>query len=376
MQAYRKQLSAAKLKLNLTPERITVIIPCYRHAGIVDRCLRSFANQELAEYIDITLVNDCSPYTDNDYVSVTTKYADKLSVQCLRTSTNVGPGDARQYGLDHTAFNNNYILFIDDDEEIISQNGLTPLFNEITNNKFIVLKTGYVDCYTDSEGNLFKNNVSCYDNDKISGFCVKRSLLDKYSLRFPHDLSYFNSEELFLLETQFCSLELCDSLIRFINSPSFNVFSSFDTDEADIAIRYDWKTSNYIAQYIILLAHKILLGRQYGSTFVATKEFNLSLKVLRYYISTYTIDYENRDLTVKQLKSLRDLCNDLLSYFKTFTVKKLINTVNEVDVEDLRETIIKSKLPFFSCIAKENVKFSTKEYCELLLETINKELGY
>lgn len=91
--------------------RIDVVIPYYNARETLGATLASIAMQTVRHEIDVTVVDDCAPQGCDD---VAARFAPFLSVRVLRTPQNGGPGNARQYGQDHTR--NPYLIFIDDDD--------------------------------------------------------------------------------------------------------------------------------------------------------------------------------------------------------------------------------------------------------------------
>lgn len=95
---------------------IDFIIPCYGKPEVIERGLMSLATQWHREFIHVTLVNDCSPNTKDDYKGLVDKYGPYLDIRCIRTPKNGGQGLARQYGIDHTS--REYFMMMDEDDQI------------------------------------------------------------------------------------------------------------------------------------------------------------------------------------------------------------------------------------------------------------------
>lgn len=93
---------------------IDYIIPCYGNSEIIRPGLRVLANQWHSEFLHVILVNDCSPNTDCDYQDLIEEFQPYLDIQCIRTPENVGQGQARQWGIDHSG--HDYFMLQDEDD--------------------------------------------------------------------------------------------------------------------------------------------------------------------------------------------------------------------------------------------------------------------
>jgi glycosyltransferase involved in cell wall biosynthesis len=94
-----------------SPPAVSVIVPIYNKAHFLAECLDSIRQQTLAE-IEILCVDDCS--TDaSPHVLAEHARADERIVT-LRTPRNLGPGGARNLGLEHAR--GDYVQFTDADD--------------------------------------------------------------------------------------------------------------------------------------------------------------------------------------------------------------------------------------------------------------------
>lgn len=95
---------------------VDLIIPCYGKAEIIEKGIASLAIQWKKEFLHVTLVNDCSPNTNDNYQYLVDKYSNFLDIRCIKTPENAGQGLARQYGIDHTK--HDYFMFMDEDDQL------------------------------------------------------------------------------------------------------------------------------------------------------------------------------------------------------------------------------------------------------------------
>lgn len=73
------------------------------------------------------MVNDCSPYTNCEYQDLIEEFKNQINIRYFKTTINSGPGIARQLGLDNATAD--WIMFIDDDDELYNNTSLERLLN-------------------------------------------------------------------------------------------------------------------------------------------------------------------------------------------------------------------------------------------------------
>jgi len=100
---------------NISPI-FTVIIPYYqRESGILNRALKSIANQDCKLPTHVIVVNDSSPIPpDGEFESI--HWQDHFSFQVIDRA-NGGPAAARNLGLNNVPSSCRYIAFLDSDDE-------------------------------------------------------------------------------------------------------------------------------------------------------------------------------------------------------------------------------------------------------------------
>lgn len=99
--------------------KVTVIVPVYRVASYIGRCMDSLRGQTLAE-VEVLLVDDCSP---DESVALVNDYIVRNHLETdwhiLHTPYNSGPGVARNIGI--AAAGGEYIAYVDGDDWIEPQ---------------------------------------------------------------------------------------------------------------------------------------------------------------------------------------------------------------------------------------------------------------
>ena len=89
---------------------IDIIIPAYNAHDTIYKALMSISLQVIKDKLKVYIIDDCS---DKPYDYLKEDFND-LDITIKRLDKNVGPGKARQYGIDHS--NNPYIMFCDSDD--------------------------------------------------------------------------------------------------------------------------------------------------------------------------------------------------------------------------------------------------------------------
>ena len=153
---------------------IDIIIPAYNAHKTIRRTLNSISNQTIVDLIKVYIIND---FSKKDYSAEISTFEKHIKIQELKLSKNLGPGSARQYGIDNS--NSKYIVFIDADDIFAKQNSLEVLLKSIEeNNADVVISNFYEE---DEKGDYIEHN-----NDKIwlHGKIYKRSFLKKHNIKF------------------------------------------------------------------------------------------------------------------------------------------------------------------------------------------------
>lgn len=117
---------------------IDIIIPVYNSRKTLPYTLMSISRQTIREKLRILLVDDNS--TEN-YDDIINKFSSELKIRIVHLDKNVGPGLARQYGIEHSK--SKYICFIDSDDLLNTVESLESLYNEIEKGYDLVISSVY-----------------------------------------------------------------------------------------------------------------------------------------------------------------------------------------------------------------------------------------
>ena len=173
---------------------IDLIIPHYNNRKGLARTLDSI-NYHIFK---VTVVDDCS--TCGSFVS------DK-KFNWLSALVNVGPGMARQHGLDCTS--RDWVMFIDAGDiftSVEAQEGIAACIAANPQLNFI------------SFPYFYNGKITTETDNRMHGKVYKREFLDDYKITFSRDASYLNEDVGFNRTCRLCA-EASGEPMKFINLP-------------------------------------------------------------------------------------------------------------------------------------------------------------
>lgn len=167
-------------------KKLDIIIPAYKARETLMRTLSSIAMQTIASDIKVTIINDGDPL--GSYKEIYDRFSGYLDIEEIILDTNVGPGAAKQHGLDCT--NADYIMFLDADDTLVNAFVLQHMLHGIVTNKACEI---YGDWYVEYENGELETTTS--KGMAINGGIYSRSFLNKYNIHFNnarlHEDSFF-----------------------------------------------------------------------------------------------------------------------------------------------------------------------------------------
>ena len=195
-------------ELNRINGKMDIIIPCFKTTP--EQLLRlkaTLLSQTIIKDCHIYLVSDNSPQEEMLF-----DIFDDIELNCtfLKTKENIGPGGAKQLGINNSF--NKYIFFIDCDDLLFSKNSLEILYNKFNSNPELDLicgKTFSVDILRE-EINIYDENWNEKYPKNMHGYCFKREFLDKKKIKFEN---YYLSEDADL----YYQIVASEGLIAFID---------------------------------------------------------------------------------------------------------------------------------------------------------------
>lgn len=184
--------------------KFSIIIPMYKVANYVARCIESLQNQDIdkSEY-EIICINDGSPDNCQEIIE---GFQKKYSNIVLINQENQGVSMARNNGI--AIARGNYILPIDPDDYVIPNTFKRILditekyeydvlylgFEFFDKNQVSIWKTDYSQkenkSYLGTEGYFEARGFHVKDPDRSWAILYKKQLLDEYRIIYPKDVPY------------------------------------------------------------------------------------------------------------------------------------------------------------------------------------------
>ena len=121
---------------------ISIIIPVYKVAAYIERCIKSVTTQEgigSVYNLECILIDDCTPDNSMEIAKEAIKPYENIHFICLRHEVNKGCSIARNTGIECAT--GEYLMFIDSDDYILP-NCIKTLTNEIIKNPAIDMVIG------------------------------------------------------------------------------------------------------------------------------------------------------------------------------------------------------------------------------------------
>lgn len=157
---------------------LDIIIPTYKNKKGLARTLHSI-NTSLLDSITVTVIDD---FSEMEYEDIIKEFP---FISIYYNKENVGPGLARQHGMEIT--HEPYITFIDTDDYFISNEALEIMLNTIKENPDIVSFMWQYQ-YENSDK---KSDIS---SNRMHGRVYKRSFLQEYNISFCPESSRINED--------------------------------------------------------------------------------------------------------------------------------------------------------------------------------------
>lgn len=152
---------------------IDIIIPAYNSKDTIKIALDSIASQTIVKQIKVYLVNDCSDY---DYKDIVLLYKSLLYITEIDLDINMGPGHARQVGID--ASSSDFIMFLDSDDMFFDLNAVEKAYNFIRNSDYDLVSTKF---YEETDECL---NPKINDYVWMHGKIYRRKFLEDNNIKF------------------------------------------------------------------------------------------------------------------------------------------------------------------------------------------------
>lgn len=257
--------------------KIDVIIPAYKAQNTIVRTLSSIACQSIVEDLDVTIVNDADGEGYKKFIDMFSPY---MRIKEIVMPKNGGPGDARQFGIEHTK--NPLLTFIDADDTFAGSFALRTLRDAL-------LKEPINACCFST---FYEENNPAFvphQNDSVwmFGKIYKRDFINKYKIKFKEG-SRANEDAGFNMLCKLCSTP--QEQIKYI--PDATYFWHFKKDSItrinDGQYSYDQCFVGYVDNmiYSFKYAEKI---NPFNSNILLMKVFTMCY-LYEYFIETVARD--------------------------------------------------------------------------------------
>jgi len=183
---------------------VDLIIPCYGRIEIIEKGIASLAIQWKKEFLHVTLVNDCSPNTDDDYKYLVEKYSNFLDIRCIRTPQNYGQGLARQYGIDNTY--HDYFMFMDEDDQLGNGVAFSVFVGAVESQDKESVPVAVVSAPLFAFDNNFSNIINNDNRVWVNSKLYNREFVEKHNIRFNEAQSR-HAEDYFWMSCFFYALD-------------------------------------------------------------------------------------------------------------------------------------------------------------------------
>jgi len=147
-------------------------MPIHNGSAYLDKALGSIALQSLPrEEFNVTLINDAG---DETYEEYTTRWSKFIDIEEIYLRSNVGPGIARQIGLENTE--GEYVVFMDSDDMFMHPDALKIMLTTMETKEadMVITNVWCEETYSSLGENLIW----------LHGKCYRRKFLDEHHVKF------------------------------------------------------------------------------------------------------------------------------------------------------------------------------------------------
>lgn len=143
---------------------ISIIVPVYNVEKYLKCCLDSLINQKFEGQYEIICVNDGS--TDNS-LEILKEYKRNNPKITVINQENRGLGGARNTGIKNAK--GKYIIFVDSDDYLKNNNGLTLMYNEAEKENLDIIVADFEYDFEDKNKNYRKRRNECIKSKVMTG---------------------------------------------------------------------------------------------------------------------------------------------------------------------------------------------------------------
>lgn len=303
---------------------LDIIIPSYNSKETLKRLLYSIAIQRDFTSFKVYIVNDSSNYK---YTNIINFFKNFFDITELYLKKNMGPGFARQYGIDHST--SKYITFIDADDYLFSPHSLYNLSYKFCKNYDLIITSFLLE--TPDQNIIIKNDYTW-----LHGKAFKREFLYNNSIRFNNTRA--NEDNGFNYLVKFHKPEtFITDITTYVYSYNPNSITRKDN------CIYEFYNLEYFA-YNIQWAINCALNKKIQSYDIILVSLKSLITMYFFYLEFYN-KYDVKKICIwsKELKKIFD--NFYKKYISNLMIDKEINLKNDEYAQ--RNININFKVTFF-----------------------------
>lgn len=317
---YYKNLPIDKIERNKPDKKITldIIIPTYNNKKELIRTLNSIPSHS---DINVIVVDDGS---NLDYTDILKQYPSLIFYQLNK---NVGPGMARQYGMEHSS--GTYIMFLDAGDYFYDK-GLEEIMRQINENTYIKM---YSWSYVQDKDNHLMDKL----DDKTIGKVYKRSFIEMYGICFSEEGSYADEDFGFIHACKIILKIMRDykfaSMIKHIKIPI--LYEHYDKNSITKANNEEFFYTKLIKGIAINSLHALNVVKKFAAAWYFQLELS-DVLALEYYFFL-CIAYERPELLDDVWPVLRDYYFKGYRIYKKYSSEHLANSCSQITVPAVKK---------------------------------------
>lgn len=309
--------------------KLDIIIPYYNENIEQFYALRETLSSQ-------TIIDDCVIYFISDGSNMDQgvinlfRGVEHLHCIFLRNETNLGPGAARNKGIENSY--NKYILCLDTDSSFVDSTSLEQVFHKINNTYDIVEWTAYTEDLA--------HNQYCY--------CFNREILNNFSLKykniyFGEDIEFYNSLITHIAQEKIYAYENSTNTISIYNKTKGNnitsTFANYDT------LHFSLLTAPFLSLFELYNNSTIIINKEKYEERIAVAldniialvdnehlwmTTNVFLRALMYYILDKIKTINPKNSTISSFKYLQELFNiEFEDATKVAVIEHLIEYIDD-----------------------------------------------
>lgn len=268
---------------------IDIIVPMYNSVDLIEKGLHSIAMQTISDKVTVTLISDGDKQNYEDIINYFSK---KLDINYLVLKENMGPGVARQFGIDNS--NLPYIIFMDSDDSFGNPFSLEIMLNE----KIINKKRSYI-AFSFYEIVKENSNITIHKNQSLKNWIFakiyERDFLIKNNIKFSNIKT--NEDYSFnLIIEALCNKE--EEPI-YINSIVYNWHPNQNSLTRNNPEEYSYKISDIQFVENMLWAFEILKNKEVNKKKLNEKINEVMVMLYYYYMTAIQKKYPNKEEILK-----------------------------------------------------------------------------